>query len=261
MSPAASEAVVYDVSGGVATLTLNRPDERNVLNAATLSLLRDGLRSAADDDAVRVVVLTGTGNTFCAGADLRGAGDDPQAFASSGPHLLVEVLEALLDHPRPTIARVQGHVAGGGNGLVAACDLAVAVEEARFAFSEVRVGVAPAVVSVVCMRVMPPRQAAELMLTGDRVPAARALAAGLLTRVVAHDALDATVDEWVAQLSLGGPEAVAATRTLLRRVPQLDRDAAFAFTAELSARLFAGPEAAEGMAAFVERRPPSWAPG
>lgn len=254
-----ASAVRYEVVDGVATLTLDRPDARNILDVESLAGLLDGLRRAADDDGVRVVVLTGTGNTFCAGADLRGAQIGADGFAGSGPAQLVAVLEALLDHPRPTIARVQGHVAGGGNGLVAACDLAVAVEGARFAFSEVRVGVAPAVVSVVCLRVMAPRHAAELMLTGERVFADRALAAGLLTAVVEDAALDATVTAWVAQLRLGGPEAVAATKQLLRRVPTLTRDDAFAWTAELSASLFARAEATEGMAAFVERRPPSWA--
>ncbi len=257
---AATAPVLYEVADGVATVTLNRPEHRNVLNADSLGPLLTALQQAASDDAVRAVVLTGTGNTFCSGADLRGAASDADGFAASGPRLTASVLEALLDHPKPTIARVQGHVAGGGNGLVAACDLAVAVEDARFAFSEVRVGVAPAVVSVVCLRVMQPRDAAELMLTGERVTAARALQAGLLTEVVPVAGLDAAVGRWCAALRLGGPGAVAATKELLRRVPALSRDEGFAYTSELSARLFGSAEAAEGMSAFVERRPPAWAP-
>ena len=258
--PRVSTAVRYDVSNGVATLTLDRPDTRNVLDADSLTGLLGGLGAAAADESVRVVVLTATGTAFCAGADLKGAGDQAGGFAGSGPELLVSVLEAILDHPKPTIARVQGHVAGGGNGLVAACDLAVAVEGARFAFSEVRVGVAPAVVSVVCLRVMAPRQAAELMLTGERVTAERVLAAGLLTAVAPTEAgLDATVAAWVEQLQQGGPAGVAATKELLRRVPTLGRDEAFAWTSELSAALFASAEGVEGMAAFVEKRKPSWA--
>ena len=258
MTDATGPAVSYVVVDGVATVTLDRPDARNVLGAESLPLLLDALQAAAADDSVRVVVLTGTGSAFCAGADLRAA-QQPDGFSGDGPAQLVAVLEALLDHPKPTIARVQGHVAGGGNGLVAACDLAVAVEGARFAFSEVRVGVAPAVISVVCLRVMPPRDAAELMLTGERVSAERALRAGLLTSVVEADALDATVAGWVEQLRFGGPEGLAATKQLLSRVPTLDREQAFRWTAELSASLFGGREAAEGMAAFVEKRPPHWA--
>jgi methylglutaconyl-CoA hydratase len=253
------EAVRYELSDGVATLTLDRPETRNALGRQTLQALLDALRRAATDPAARVVVLTGSGSTFCSGADLTGTGPDGPGFTGGGPALLVDVLEALLDHPKPTIARVQGHVAGGGNGLVAACDLAVAVTSARFAFSEVRIGVAPAVVAVACLRVMSARDAAELMLTGERVWAERARSAGLLTAVVEPDALDATVAAWVAQLSLAGPAAVTATKGLLRNVPALGRSEAFAWTAELSAALFDSTEAAEGIAAFLARRPPSWA--
>ena len=254
-------AVRYEVAAGVATLTLDRPEARNVLGPESLAELRIGLDEAAADDAVRVVVLTGSGSAFCAGADLRGASSaDAGSFSDSGPLALVGVLERLLDHPKPTIARVQGHVAGGGNGLVAACDLAVAVDSAKFAFSEVRVGVAPAVISVVCLRRMPPREAAELLLTGERVSAARALRAGLLTAVVPAAELDAAVAAWVGQLRLGGPTALAATKQLLRRVPVLSLDDGFDWTAQLSAELFGAAEAREGMAAFVERRPPAWAP-
>jgi enoyl-CoA hydratase/carnithine racemase len=255
--PGAEPAVRYEAAAGVATVTLNRPEARNVLNATSLPVLLEALQRAAVDDTVRVVVLTGAGAAFCAGADLREA-QLGTGFAGDAPHMLVGVLEALLDHPKPTIARVQGHVAGGGNGLVAACDLAVAAEGARFAFSEVRVGVAPAVISVVCLRVMAPRDAAELMLTGERVSAERALRAGLLTAVVEADALDATVGSLAEQLQHGGPSALAATKQLLRTVPTLARDRAFAWTAELSGSLFGSAEAAEGMRAFVERRPPSW---
>jgi len=246
-------SVQYVVAGTTATVTLDRPQRRNALDAATLAALLEALGRAADDDAVRVVVLTGSGTTFCSGADL--VGED---FADSGPRLMVDVLTALLDHPKPTVARVQGHVAGGGNGLVAACDLAVAADEAMFAFSEVRVGVAPAVISVVCLRVMRPRDAAELMLTGARVPAVRMLEAGLLTRVVLADQLDATVQSWCTDLAAGEPNALQETKALLRRVPTLPRDDAFAYAAEVSARLFGSAEAAEGMAAFAARRPPSW---
>ena len=207
------------------------------------------------------MVLTGTGSAFCAGADLRGAtAGDADGFAAAGPAALVRVLEAILDHPKPTIARVQGHVAGGGNGLVAACDLSVAAEGVRFAFSEVRVGVAPAVISVVCLARMSPTHAAELLLTGERVSAERAREAGLVNAVVPADALDAAVGGWVDSLRRGGPGALAATKELLRRVPTLPRDDAFSWTAELSGSLFASDEAREGMTAFLQRRPAAWVP-
>lgn len=252
--------VLYEVGDGVATITLNRPDARNVLDGEVMRLMSEHLAAAAADDAVRVVVLTGTGSAFCAGADLRGATQgEAQGFSAAGPQALADLLSAILDHPKPTIARVQGHVAGGGNGLVAACDLAVAVDTARFAFSEVRVGVAPAVISVVCLQRMSPRHATELLLTGERVSATRAREAGLITAVEPEAGLDGMVRGWVGQLSAGGPNALAATKRLLREVPTMTRADAFAMTAELSASLFSSDEAREGMTAFLERRPAAWA--
>ena len=250
--------VRYEVDGPVARITLDRPDSRNRLDAEGMAALVTALAESAADPVVRVVVLTGAGTTFCAGADLSAAAAG-EGFAGSGPQALVGVLTAMLDHPKPIVARVQGHVAGGGNGLVAAADIAVASADARFAFSEVRVGVAPAVISVVCLQVMNRRDAQELLLTGERVDAERALRAGLLTAVVPADGLDAAVDGYVASLVQGGPEALTRTKELLRRVPALDREAAFDVTAEVSAAAFTSDEAREGMTAFLEKRPASWA--
>lgn len=256
-----SDAVTYAVEGGVATITLNRPDQKNRLDAAGMAGLAEHLRAAADDDDVRVVMLTGTGTTFCAGADLSGAvAGGAGAFSSSGPGALVTVLELMLDHSKPIVGRIQGHVAGGGNGLVAACDITVADSAARFAFSEVRVGVAPAVISVVCLDRMHRIDGYELLLTGERVDAERVRAAGLVTRVVETEALDATVRGYVDALLRGGPEALRNTKELLRRVPSMSRDDAFAWTAELSASLFSSDEAREGMTAFLQKRRPAWAP-
>lgn len=256
------DAVRYEVADSVATVTLDRPESRNRLDASGMAALADALDRAASDDAVRVVVLTGTGSTFCAGADLSAAvSGDAAGFAGSGPQALVRVLTAMLEHPKPIIARVQGHVAGGGNGLVAACDIAVAAADARFAFSEVRIGVAPAVISVVCLQVMHRRDAQELLLTGERVDADRALRAGLLTAVAPAEGLDAMVAGYVEALRAGGPQALARTKELLRRVPGASLDEGFTITAQMSAELFASDEAREGMTAFLEKRRPEWAPG
>lgn len=255
-------AVTYDLApDGVATVTLNRPDAKNRLDAEGMTLLQQAMERAAADPAVRVVVLTGTGNTFCAGADLSAAAKaDAAGFAGSGPEAIVAVLESMLDNPKPVVGRVQGHVAGGGNGLVAGCDLAVASADARFAFSEVRVGVAPAVISVPCLAKMHRADAYELLLTGERVSAERVRAAGLVHQVAAPDELDAAVRAYVDALLLGGPEALANTKALLRRVPTMPRDDAFRWTAQLSAALFSSEEAREGMTAFLTKRAPSWAP-
>ena len=247
------------VDGGVATITLNRPDQKNRLDPAAMQLLIAHINAAAADASVRSIVVTGSGTTFCAGADLLAAVNaEAGGFAGSGPELLAAVLTTMLDCPKPIIAKVQGHVAGGGNGLIAACDLAVASADARFAFSEVRVGVAPSVISVVCLAVMHRRDAQELLLTGERVDAERVLRAGLLTHVVPADGLDAAVTALTEQIRAGGPEAVANTKELLRRVPTMDRTDAFAWTAEKSAGLFSSEEAREGMTAFLQKRPPSW---
>lgn len=252
----AAPAVRYEVDDGVARITLDAPQARNVLTGESLAALNRALDDAALDGAVRVVVLAARGRAFCAGADLRGAGAEAADFTAR----YTGALARLLDHPKPTIARVQGHVAGGGNGLVAGCDLSVAVADAKLAFSEVRVGAVPAIVSVVALQRMPRAQAIELFLTGERVTAARAAEAGLLTRVVADEgALDEAVATWVAQLRRGGPNALRQTKEVLRRVPVMERGEAFAWTEQVSAAAFSSPEAAEGMAAFVERRAPSWA--
>jgi methylglutaconyl-CoA hydratase len=249
--------VRYAVADGVAHVLLDAPEARNVLNGPSLDALADALDAAATDQAVRVVLLAATGRAFCAGADLRGAG----SAAADVPARYVGVLARLLEHPKPTIARVQGHVAGGGNGLVAGCDLAVAVASARFAFSEVRVGAVPAIVSVVALGRMPRRDALELFLTGDRVDAARAREAGLITAVAADEsALDEQVGRYVHQLLSGGPEALRRTKEVLRRVPEMERGEAFAWAEQVSAQAFSSAEAREGMTAFAERRPPAWAP-
>jgi methylglutaconyl-CoA hydratase len=254
-------AALCVVVGGVATITLNRPDSKNRLDAEAMDLVTSLLADCGADPSVRVIVLTGSGTTFCAGADLSAAASgDRDGFVGTGPMALVRLLTGILDHPKPVIAKVQGHVAGGGNGLVAACDIAVASSDALFAFSEVRIGVAPAVISVVCLDVMDRRAAQELFLSGERVDADRVLEAGLVTKVAPPDALDAVVDGYTEMLMAGGPEALAQAKRLIRRVPRLSRDEAFAETAGLSAALFASEEAREGMTAFLEKRPAAWVP-
>lgn len=253
---ALASPVDYQVRDGVGWITLNAPEARNVLNVDSLQGLSDALAESAEDDAVRLVVLTSVGRAFCAGADLSGE----RGFAADGPAKYVAALTALADHPKPVVARVGGHVAGGGNGLVAAADVAVATESVKFAFSEVRVGVVPAVVAVVSLPRMPSRTAAELFLTGERVEAQRAKDAGLLTRVVPDEAaLDDAVAGYAEAFRLGAPGALRQTKEVLRRVPSMSREEAFDWARELSAAAFSSVEAKEGMTAFLERRTPSWA--
>jgi methylglutaconyl-CoA hydratase len=251
-----NDAVSYQASAGVATLTMDQQDTRNALTPELLEGLSEGLNRAIADRSVRVVVLTNRGPAFCAGADLSGR-SNPAAKPKVG---IDEVLATILDSPKPVVGRVAGHCMGGGVGLASACDLSVASSGVRFGFTEVRIGVAPAIISVVCLPKLRRSDALELFLTGERVSASRAAEVGLITSAVSEEALDATVADLVAKLLAGGPVALAAAKKLVFDVPGMDRAAAFSSTSELSRSLFASEEAAEGMAAFRDRRPPSWVP-
>lgn len=253
------EAVRYDVADEVATITLSSEDTKNALSAELVGRLADHLDAAMDDDEVRVIVLTNTGSTFCAGADLSAARPGPDE-ANAGGRTFPDVFEVMQGGPKPVVGRLAGHSVGGGVGLAAACDISIAADDAKFGFTEVRIGVSPAIISVVCLPKLRPADAAELMLTGERIPAARAADVGLINRAVPRADLDAEVSSVVDGLLLGGPAALAATKQLLRRVPGLDRAAAFAWTSELSAELFRSAEAQAGISAFRHRAAPPWAP-
>ncbi|WP_018548298.1 enoyl-CoA hydratase family protein [Streptomyces sp. LaPpAH-108] len=231
----------------VETLSLDSPDTRNALSAPLVAALADALADCAKDPGVRAVVLTHTGGTFCAGADLR---DPPQ------PDALVGLLRQIVELPKPVVARVTGHVRAGGLGLLAACDIAAASAGATFAFTEVRIGVAPAVISLPVLPRADPRAVARYYLTGERFGPAEAVRLGLLT--ASGDEVDDVLAPVLDGLRRSSPEALAATKRLLtaRVLETFDRDAAD-LTA-LSARLFSAPEAREGMTAFLERRDAAW---
>jgi methylglutaconyl-CoA hydratase len=252
-----TEPTRFELRDGVATITLDQPDNRNALSVPLVNALGDRLAAAAEDRDCRVVVLTNTGPAFCAGADLKGGG----AGAGEIPrHTLVGVLTAILDHPKPVIGRIAGHCMGGGVGLAAACDISVASSEARLGFTEVRIGVAPAIISVVCLPKLRAGDALDLFLSGERISAERAAEVGLINRAVPPADLDQAVASVVGALLQGGPGALTAAKQLVRRVPALARAEAFAWTEQLSGELFRSAEAAEGMAAFREKRLPSWVP-
>ncbi|HXV94198.1 MAG TPA: enoyl-CoA hydratase-related protein [Pseudonocardia sp.] len=251
------ELVHLDVAGTVATITLDSPANRNALSARLRRELDAHLTTAIDDPAVRVVVLGHTGRVFCAGMDLkesRGAGADRQ-----GVNEFPRILERIWTSPKPVVAKLAGPARAGGVGLVAACDIAVAAEEATFAFSEVRIGVVPAIISVTVLPRLLPRAAHELFLTGETFDARRAVAIGLLNSAVPAGDLDAEVARYVEALRLGAPGALAATKEMLRRERPPAMADRFAEMLALSATFFAGEEGQEGMRAFAEKRPPSWA--
>ncbi|UXY20499.1 enoyl-CoA hydratase family protein [Streptomyces cynarae] len=232
---------------GISTLTLDSPGNRNALSAALVGGLADALTACGKDRDVRAVVLTHTGTTFCAGADLR----DPPP-----PEALVGLLRQIVELSRPVVARVTGHVRAGGLGLLGACDIAAASTAATFAFTEVRIGVAPAVISLPLLPRTDPRALTRHYLTGERFDAPEAVRTGLLT--AAGDDVDQVLEPMLDGLRRAAPQALAETKRLLTAtvLQTFDRDAAD-LTA-LSARLFSSPQAREGMTAFLERRDPQW---
>jgi methylglutaconyl-CoA hydratase len=246
-------------AAGVTTLTLDSPANRNALSSALMSRLLDRLAGALTDPDVRVVVLSHTGPVFCSGADLK----ETAAARESGrvpAEMLGDVLAALWDFPKPVIARVGGPARAGGLGLIAAADIAVCAHEATFAFTEVRLGVIPAVISASVLPRLSPRAASELYLTGEVFDGVRAAEAGLVTRAVPADDLDKTVAAYCDSLVLGGPLALAGTKQLLRRTPGASFRADLADLSERSAGYFRSAEGTEGVTAFREKRPPSWVP-
>lgn len=253
------------IAGGVATVTLARPEVHNAFDEALIAELTRALKALDADPAVRVVVLAGEGRSFCAGADLtwmqRMAGYDHAAnLADAGA--LAAMLAALDRTAKPTIARVHGAAYGGGVGLVACCDIAVAAEDAVFALSEARLGLIPATIGPYVVAAIGRRAARRYFLTAERFGAAEALAIGLVHAVVPAAGLDARVRELVDLLQAAGPRAQAESKALIRAVAgRAIDDTVIADTVEWIAAVRASPEGREGIAAFLERRPPAWQRG
>jgi methylglutaconyl-CoA hydratase len=245
-----AELVHLSVQSGIATITLDSPANRNALSTPLRAQLVDALERTADDDSVRVVVLGHTGPAFCAGMDLT----EPAEAVTELPR----ILDRIWTHPKPVVAKLAGHARAGGIGLLAAADIAVAAAHTTFAFTEVRLGVVPAVISVTVLARLAPGVAHELFLTGETFDATRATAIGLLNSAVPADELDAEVNHYTAMLTQGGPQALALTKQLLRRGRGPTHD--FAAMLELSAARFASAEGQEGIRAFTEKRLPSWVP-
>jgi methylglutaconyl-CoA hydratase len=245
----------------VVTVSLARPDARNALNAGLIEELTRCMEELAGDDGVRVVVLTGEGDFFCAGADV-GYMRDTANFSyeenMEDARELAAMFRAVEECPKPVVARVRGAAIGGGVGLVAASDVAVAEDGSIFAFSEVRLGIAPATIAPFVLRKIGPSHTRALFLTGERFDVQRAQAIGLVHEVASEGDLDAAVREKVEGLLAGGPGALAATKALLREL----RDAAPGKATEVMARRIAelrtGEEGQEGLGAFLEKREPAW---
>ena len=250
-----TELVHLDVDRGIATITLDSLNNRNALSAQLRQELAGQLDSAFADAAVRVIVLTHAGTVFCSGMDLKEA----SGGAVAGQEF-PRILESIWTSPKPVVARLAGPARAGGLGLVAAADIAVAADTVSFAFTEVRIGVVPAVISVTVLPRLLPRAANELFLTGETFSAGRAVEIGLLNSAVAAGQLDDEVRRYTDMLALGGPVALGATKEMLRapRPESMQQDLAEMLAT--SGKHFTSDEGKEGMAAFLEKRKPSWVP-
>ncbi len=250
------------VAPGIVRLTLNRPNERNALDRALIEALAAAIAHHATHPPTRVMLIAGSGSAFCAGADLaamRALGTVSYAENLTEARRLADLLAALHECPKPSIACVHGAAIGGGLGLVAACDVAIAAADARLRLPEVRLGLAPAVISPYVLEAIGPRQARRYALTGEMIDAERARQIGLVHEVVAPDALAAAALALADEIASGAPTALAATKALFADARRTEPSTATAErTARVLAELRAGPEAQEGLAAAIERRIPAW---
>ncbi len=251
-----TEFTRYEVRDGAAWITLNRPENRNALSAVLVNELYAHLQSANGDSDIRCIVITGNGSAFCAGADLKNPPGSAIAGEKSVPYL--EVLTSILESKKPVIAAINGAAFAGGLGLVGAADIVVTVEEAMFSFSEVRIGVIPALISVVCLPKLGNHHGMKLFITGERFSGIQAVAYGLAHRAVPADQLANAIQEEIEMIKLGGPHAVAEAKRLVREVSQISIEEGFKLTKEWSVELFQSEEGAEGIAAFREKRKPRW---
>lgn len=259
-----ADLVELEQRGAVTWMWLNRPALHNALDDATVLELASRFRDLGADPTIRVLVLSGRGASFCAGADIEsmkrlGAADEATNLRAARD--LAEMFRAIAECPKPTIARVNGAAIGGGLGLVSCCDIAIAADSAKFAASEVRLGLIPATIGPYVVRAIGPRWAKRLFLTGERISAAQAEKIGLVHASVPAEELDAAVDAVVNNILAGAPRAQAAAKKLIDDVadrpivPRLIED-----TAMRIAAIRTHAEAREGLNAFLEKRPASWAP-
>ena len=247
--------------GVVTTVALARPDSHNALNVGLIEELTGCFEEISDDEGVRVVVLAGEGRSFCAGADI-GYMHETASFSYEenleDARRLATMFWTVDECPKPLIARVQGAAMGGGAGLLAAADVVVAEEEARFAFTEVRLGIAPATITPLVVRKIGASHARSLFVTGEGFGAERAREIGLVHIVAPQDQLDAAVDKKVGEILQGGPVAQATVKALLRRLETMEPMEAPGLTSRVISELRTGEEGQEGLAAFLEKRQPGW---
>lgn len=261
MSETENSKVTTALDRGVFTITLADPGNRNALSRQLTRELMAAMDRVDTDDEIRAVVLTNEGSVFCAGADLSERSDDdrpdPDEQTNADP---LGFFGRIRRSAKPWVGKINGHAVAGGLGLAAATDISVALDTAKMGFSEVRIGVAPAIISVICLPKMRASEASEAFLRGNRFPATEAARLGLVNYALPADEVDDKVNEIVADLVLGGPLALAASKQLVNDVPHMAFDQAMAFTTKLSGSLFESDEGQEGMKSYLEKRTPWWVP-
>ncbi len=251
----------YQAEGPVAQVRLDRPDVRNALDADLIEQLHSTFERVANDPAIRAVVLSGEGKAFCGGADvamMRESLELTREQNVAGGRALSEMFRAIDRCPKPVVAKIHGAALGGGAGLVAVCDIAIAAADAVFGFTEVKLGITPAVISPFVLSKIGASHARALFLTGERFDAKRAQGIGLVHEVVVGDTLDVAIERVVTEILSAGPSAIAAVKKLIARVRETGYGESLELTAEATAAQRVSPEGQEGLRAFLERRSPSW---
>ncbi len=255
------ETITYKKTDRIARVTFSRPEVHNAFNSTMITEMTDIFDEIEKDGDIRVVVLTGEGKSFCAGADLNWMrGVIKQTFDQNlaESNALAELFNMIYRCRRPVIGRINGAAIGGGTGFVAVCDMAIAARSAKFSFSEVKIGVVPACIGPYVVKKMGEGKARELFITGERMNAERAHEVGLVNKVVDDDQLDDAVDALVKTLLSSGPEAVAMAKKLVSEVPEMTPAQFKPYTAEMIAKLRVSDEGQEGMDAFLNKRKPNW---
>jgi enoyl-CoA hydratase/carnithine racemase len=255
-----AEELLYEVKDGVATLTLNRPDQRNALNGELLAALVDGMKRARDDDAVRAVVLTGSGEkAFCAGADLGGfAADVPLVDKHFASDLFLEYFRLMPRLGKPSLCAANGHVLAGGMGLALSCDLLIAKEGARFGTPEINVGAFPYMIMAIIYRNVPRKKVNEMMLLGEQISAEQAVEYGIANKVVPADQFDEAVSEWATKLASKSPVLMRLGHDAMYRQQDMALDDALEYLRSQLTLTFSTEDIQEGVKAFFEKREPEW---
>ena len=255
------DTILYERRGQVAWVTLNRPKVHNAFNVKMIEEMTEAVHRVKEDGALRIVILTGSGKSFCSGADLnwlREIVDYSFEQNLEESRALADVLFQLYTLPKPTIALVNGAAIGGGTGFLSACDMAVSAEEAVFGLSEVKIGLVPAAISPYVLRKIGESKAREYFLTGKRIPARKAQEIGLVNEVVPLEKLSESMDRLIENLLTSGPEAMASCKELIMRTSHARIEDVKEFTANMIAGLRVSKEGQEGMTSFLEKRKPNW---